>query len=214
MTEGRPGVTLLQGDCREVLRGLGSVDAVITDPIWPDNGVFNVDDPSRLLRDALEVIDAKRIVIVLAFHSDPRFLAAVPHKWPFLRVQTMSYACTGYRGRMLGGTEVAYCFGEPVPSAPGRRVIPGRGPCVSQRTPENGHPCPRHVKHFEWLVNWWSDPGEIVLDPFMGSGTTGVACVNMERAFVGCEIDPLYYQIAERRIAEAQTQPCLEGIGG
>ena len=52
----------------------------------------------------------------------------------------------------------------------------------------------------------------IILDPFMGSGTTGVACVQTGRNFIGIEIDPGYFEIAQRRIAEAQMQPTLEGL--
>ena len=49
-------------------------------------------------------------------------------------------------------------------------------------------------------------PGRIALDPFMGSGTTGVACVQTGRNFIGIEIDPKYYGIAEKRIKDAQQQ--------
>ena len=52
--------------------------------------------------------------------------------------------------------------------------------------------------------------GTTILDPFMGSGTTGVACVQTGRNFIGIEIDPTSYAIAEKRIAEAQMQPGLE----
>jgi DNA modification methylase len=48
--------------------------------------------------------------------------------------------------------------------------------------------------------------GATVLDPFMGSGTTGVACVQTGRSFIGIEIDPGYFAIAQKRIAEAQLQ--------
>ena len=48
-----------------------------------------------------------------------------------------------------------------------------------------------------------------VLDPFMGSGTTGVACVRTGRRFIGIEISEQYFAIAQRRIAEAQLQPTL-----
>jgi DNA modification methylase len=51
--------------------------------------------------------------------------------------------------------------------------------------------------------------GATILDPFMGSGTTGVACVKTGRNFIGVEIDPTYYAIAERRIHDAQQQPPL-----
>lgn len=52
----------------------------------------------------------------------------------------------------------------------------------------------------------WSNEGDTVLDPFMGSGTTGVACVNTERRFIGMELDPTYFEIASQRIQEAQEE--------
>ena len=56
----------------------------------------------------------------------------------------------------------------------------------------------------------WSNPGDTVLDPFTGSGTTGVACVNTGRRFIGIELDPQYFQIAENRIQEAAAQARLD----
>ena len=52
----------------------------------------------------------------------------------------------------------------------------------------------------------WSNESDLVLDPFMGSGTTGVACVNTNRNFIGIELEPKYYEIAEQRIKEAKAQ--------
>ena len=52
--------------------------------------------------------------------------------------------------------------------------------------------------------------GMAVFDPFMGSGTTGVACVQLGRNFIGCEIDPKYFAIAQKRIADAQRQMVME----
>ena len=49
-------------------------------------------------------------------------------------------------------------------------------------------------------------PGDVILDPFMGSGTTGVACMNLGRKFIGIEIEPKYFDIACRRIEDAQRQ--------
>ena len=62
------------------------------------------------------------------------------------------------------------------------------------------------------LVSRLTEPGATILDPFMGSGTTGVACIKTGRNFIGIEIRPTYYAIAEKRIAEAQAQPVLEGL--
>ena len=59
----------------------------------------------------------------------------------------------------------------------------------------------------EYLVLQVTDKREKVLDPFMGSGTTGVACVQMGRQFIGIEKEPRYFDIACRRIEQAQKQP-------
>ena len=61
-----------------------------------------------------------------------------------------------------------------------------------------------------FCINYLPDDVTTILDPFMGSGTTGVACVQTGRNFIGIEIDPTYFAIAERRIKEAQAQPKLE----
>ena len=61
----------------------------------------------------------------------------------------------------------------------------------------------------KWLIEI-VDNEQTILDPFMGSGTTGVACVQTGRNFIGIEIDPKYYAIAEKRIKEAQLQIRME----
>lgn len=66
-----------------------------------------------------------------------------------------------------------------------------------------GHPAVFPQKLAEDHIRSWSMPGDIVLDPFMGSGTTGVACANTGRKFIGIELDRDYYHMARKRIAEA-----------
>lgn len=66
----------------------------------------------------------------------------------------------------------------------------------------------------KWVLNNYTNEGDTILDPFMGSGTTGVACVQTGRNFIGIEIDPTYFAIAEKRIAEAQMQLRLEPVDG
>jgi len=68
------------------------------------------------------------------------------------------------------------------------------------------HPWQKPVKLLERIIKASSNPGDTILDPFMGSGTTGVACVQTGRNFIGIEIDPGYFEIAKKRIAEAQMQ--------
>ena len=73
------------------------------------------------------------------------------------------------------------------------------------------HPTQKPLNVIWPFIQRLTEPGWAILDPFMGSGTTGVACVKTGRNFIGIELDPGYFAIAERRIAEAQMQiPLLE----
>ncbi len=74
---------------------------------------------------------------------------------------------------------------------------------------ENGHPCPKPVPYAVWLVARGSPDKGTVIDPFMGSGTTGVACMITGRKFIGIEIEPKYFDIACERIENAQRQERL-----
>jgi site-specific DNA-methyltransferase (adenine-specific) len=69
---------------------------------------------------------------------------------------------------------------------------------------EAEHPTQKPVSLLRYLIRTYTNPGETVLDFTMGSGTTGVACRMEGRSFIGIELDPHYYAIAERRIAQAQ----------
>jgi site-specific DNA-methyltransferase (adenine-specific) len=58
----------------------------------------------------------------------------------------------------------------------------------------------------EYLIKTYSNHGDTVCDPFLGSGSTGVACVNLERSFIGIELDQKYFDMAEERIKFAQKE--------
>jgi hypothetical protein len=73
----------------------------------------------------------------------------------------------------------------------------------------NEHPTQKPRLLMAELVELFSQPGEVIADPFMGSGTTGVAAINAGRAFVGIERNPAYFDIACRRIAQAHGQQQL-----
>jgi len=78
----------------------------------------------------------------------------------------------------------------------------------SERKPfKNHHPTVKPVHLMAWLVRLVSKEGDTVLDPFVGSGTTGVACVNLNRNFIGIELDPEYFKIAEKRIGKSIKSP-------
>jgi len=70
---------------------------------------------------------------------------------------------------------------------------------------EKEHPTQKPVPVMLWTLGWFPD-AQLILDPFMGSGTTGLACAALGRSFIGCEIDRAYFDIACRRIEDAQRQ--------
>lgn len=70
---------------------------------------------------------------------------------------------------------------------------------------ERAHPTQKPVELLEYLLNIYSNEGDVVLDNCMGSGSTGVACVNTNRNFIGIELDENYYRIAQQRINEVSA---------
>lgn len=77
---------------------------------------------------------------------------------------------------------------------------------VPNRHKGNGHPTQKPVALMEYLIKTYTDEGETVLDFTMGSGTTGVACVNLNRSFIGIEKDDKYFEIAKSRIENAKLE--------
>lgn len=214
------GVTIYHADCRDVLPEI-TCDRLICDPVWPnaDPRLAGAADPFALLRDALGVAHTRSIVLQLGRASDPRILAAVPSSFPFLCVSWLRYVPASYRGRVLMEADIAYAFGEPVASAPGRRVVPamtvstkgefrrhhGRNRSSQQFQETQDampHPAPRHLKHVKWLVQWFSDGGDTVLDPFAGTGTTLVAAKDMGRKAIGIEIEERYCELTATRLTQ------------
>ena len=74
---------------------------------------------------------------------------------------------------------------------------------------ERDHPTEKPISLMATLIDVQTEPDTLVLDPFMGSGSTGVAAVRMGRRFIGVEHDPKHFETACRRIAEAYDQPRL-----
>src|SRR5215831_15165963 len=109
------GITIYHADCRDVLPGLKG-SSVITDPVWPNcEHVFPGIDARGLLAESLTVAEVDRVVIHIGCGTDPRFLQAVPTRWPFIRVCSLEYACPSYHGRILNTGDIAYVFGTAPP---------------------------------------------------------------------------------------------------
>lgn len=92
--------------------------------------------------------------------------------------------------------EPVMIYGKPV-----RRVAQDVVKAHSSRYDLDGnHPCAKPIEWAKQLVDGFTLPGMTILDPFMGIGTTGVACAMLRRVFLGIELDPTYFAVAERRI--------------
>ena len=65
-----------------------------------------------------------------------------------------------------------------------------------------GHPCEKPIELMEWLVKTYTNEGDTILDPYMGSGTTAIACMNTNRNFIGIELDEHYFAVAKKRVEE------------
>ena len=75
--------------------------------------------------------------------------------------------------------------------------------------PKEFHPTAKPIRLMEIQINASTNENDIVLDPFMGSGTTGIASMNLKRKFIGIEREQKYFDIACKRIEDAQRQVCL-----
>jgi site-specific DNA-methyltransferase (adenine-specific) len=89
-------------------------------------------------------------------------------------------------------------------------VMDVRKPSKTEKGAGNDHPTIKPVELISHLVKLFSKPGQTVIDPFMGSGSHGVACVESGRAFIGIERDPHYFDISSQRIKAAEESAFVE----
>ena len=200
------GIEVYLGDCREVLPTIGKVDAVVTDPPYgigkdgqkqttgghggrkayefmgwdksrPDPGTF------KLLLDAAD----RHIIWGGNYFAD---LFPATGKWLVWD--------KGQRINQSDG-ELAWTSEQGA-----LRIFDLNR--VALMTDGAQHPTQKPVELMKWCVEQFPE-AQIILDPFMGSGTTGVACVKLGRKFIGIEIEPKYFDIACKRISEALKQP-------
>jgi len=201
----KDGITLYHADCREVLPLL-EPDTIVTDPVWPNASVplLGSDRPFELFGEMCKALpgSVKRLAVQMGCDTDPMLMSCVPPRLAFFRVCWLEYVPPHYKGRLLYTSDVAYLYGEPPPSAPGRRVIPGRCLPTARNGYKSSHPCPRKPQHVCWLVKWWSEQTDLIVDPFAGSGTTGEACQDMNTRCVLIEAEKAYCDIAVERLRQ------------
>ena len=199
--------TLYLGDCRDILPTLGKVDAVVTDP--PYGIGFKYESHDDNLDEWFDLMNQ----IVPACRAIARFVvmpSAGPSRLPWWYANHRpDWIIAWYKGSP--GHLSAIGFNDWEPHVVWGRPTRPMHDHFSTRCgfDDNGHPCPKPDQYSAWLVSRAAVVGGSVADPFMGSGTTGVACARLGRHFIGIEREPSYFDIACRRIEEAYRQPRL-----
>jgi site-specific DNA-methyltransferase (adenine-specific) len=200
------GIVIYHGDCREILPQLPNAETVIVDPVWPNSkaGLIGQERATELFAETVPLLNCDRMAVHIGCDTPPSFLN--PVKLPFFRVCWLEMVRPNYVGRLMNGSDVAYLFGKVPLSKPGQHVIPGRYLATDSNGKESAHPCPRKLSHVKWLVRWWSEPTDTILDPFMGGGTTLRAAKDRNRKAVGIEIEEEFCEIAAHYLAQEVLQ--------
>jgi site-specific DNA-methyltransferase (adenine-specific) len=195
--------TLYLGDCREVLPTLAKVNALVTDPPYGiahkwkggfsgKHGWGNSGAQAELRNEwDGQPLDADTINPLLS--SAEQHVIWGGNYFPLPPSRCWLVWNKPERGFTLAEAELAWTSMDAcVRVFDGNRSDQGRV-----------HPTQKPVALMEWCLKFAKG---IILDPFMGSGTTGVACMNLGRKFIGIEIEPKYFEIACERIEQAQRQ--------
>lgn len=199
--------TLYLGDCREILPLLPKVDAVVTDPPYGIGWKPRVNHQDQTWVDRID-FDIREFLAVGTHHliwGGQYFADKLPAHEGWLTWckrpidmdfsnDDRSYATTELAWRDWGKAKFI-CH-----------VWDGGMRAGARENRDFCHPSQKPVEVMEWCVKQLPPDRALVLDPFMGSGTTGVACMNLGRRFIGVEIEPRYFEIACRRIEDAQRQ--------
>ena len=197
---------LIQGDCLEVLPLIGKVDAVVTDPPYGVNFEYESHDDKQDGYDewcqswfAMLKQCSERVAISCGMSN--------LQSWP-----KPTWTLCWHKPAAMGRCPVGFNNWEPVLfyGKAVRQIVDVFRATITPDKSLEGHPCPKPIQWGVSLVEMLTDEDETILDPFMGSGTTGVACIRTERRFIGIEKEPKYFDIAVNRIQQAWDLKCSE----
>jgi len=213
-------IHLMKGDCLERMKEIpdGSVDMILTDIPYGE-----VNQKSSGLRK-LDRGDADICEIDLGTMVDQSVRVCSGSFYIFCGTEQISEVITHFKRHKLTTRLCAWEKSNPSPMNGNRLWLSGMEFCVFARKPKatfnehckkalwkfpvgrsKVHPTEKPVLLMQRLIEASSSEGETVLDFTMGSGTTGVACVNLGRKFIGIELDDKYYDIAKERIEQSVT---------
>ena len=216
--------TLYLGDCIEIMPTLQKVDAVVTDPPY---GISYVSarrkqgETDPIANDQRAPVESVALMADSLIDGGCLYLATrydVAAQWNDAVINaglTMKTPIFWNKGNHTSG-DLEGDYGAQVEififAHKGRHTLRGRRLANLWHVPRDGasdHPTPKPVNLMERMISASTDAGAAVLDPFMGSGSTGVAATNLGRSFTGIEIESKYFDIACERIAAAQAQTRL-----
>lgn len=198
--------TLYLGDCRDILPTLGKVDAVVTDPPYGMAFKSNYrkeryadianDDNETMLLWACNLRPAHSSYLFCRWDN----LASVPKPKSCLTWVKDNHSMGDLAHEMGRQTEIALFYAGPEHDWPIKRPT---DVIKCPRTGNEFHPTEKPVALMRAIIEWTRGT---VADPFMGSGSTGVACATLGRPFIGIEIDERHFETACKRIEDAQRQ--------
>jgi site-specific DNA-methyltransferase (adenine-specific) len=194
--------TLYLGDCREILPTLPKVDAVITDPpygIGESGGKSRTRGRKEANHERLEwdnETPPQEVFDWILWNSKDQAIFGANYFSDRNLPPRMGWV---YWDKCMGGD---FSDGELIFTSRQKALKAIRCP---QTSVDREHPTQKPVAIVAAIIGLFPDAAT-VLDPFMGSGTTGVACMNLGRSFIGIEREPKYFDIACRRIEDAQRQ--------
>ena len=203
--------TLYHGDCLEILPTLPKVDAVVTDPPYGIGEAAGKNKSRGKLAvskdygdDAWDDKPADAEVALILYLARTKNIQTIIFGGNYYNVPPSS--CWLVWDKENGASDFADCelAWTNLKKAVRLKRYMWNGMLRANKEPRGDHPTQKPVGVMEWAISFTD--AETVLDPFMGSGTTGVACANLGRKFIGIEIERKYFDIACERIEAAYSQ--------
>jgi DNA modification methylase len=208
---------LILADCREVLPTLGPVDAVVTDPPYGIGADASMAKASGFKGGTMLAAKSQYAATdwdSCAVPDDLMAAVMAAGRWNIIFGGNY-YAMPASSCWLVWDKEVNGHFADcelawtNLPKAVRRIRHMWNGMLRKGQEERHGHPTQKPVEVMAWAIGQLPPETTTILDPFMGSGTTGVACALTDRSFIGIEREPSYFDIACRRIEEAYKQPRL-----
>ena len=200
--------TLHNGDGIQYLRSIpsGSVSAIITDPPYGINaGMMNLgfSQSSRIEKSKWDEMPPSSDDLDLLVKSAPVVVIWGGNYFPLPPSRCFLIWDKGgrFKDRSFSECELAWTNLE----SPAR--IYKRDPLANGDYLKRYHKTQKPIALMSWVIENFTKEGDVIYDPYMGSGSTGVACVETGRSFIGSEINPKYFAIAEKRIKQAVRKP-------